>query len=226
MRKTCGKKMPLANNGNERGFCTLQIGHGRCGNGTCFGCGVKLRKVNSRPSVFKKGFGQCRNCWRKYVFDRRRLNGCHVMNRQTPGRAHIFPCGCSGTLPCSKGEANQFASATKRTWTCRVTKILLGSKDTSKRYGYKPIDQKTPHKVIRQLMAAKKCGRCRQPLAWNFTSGKQFGQTPNLHHDHETGKALHFVHSGAKCNPKDLQTRICELETEVKQLKDRLLKAA
>jgi hypothetical protein len=210
----CKKKMPLSKSGNERGFCARRLGHSyRCGNGTCFRCGVKLTKQNACPSVVKMGCGGCRQCAAEM---HREHGGCNPRNLQVPGNIHTFPCGCSGTLLISR-TSDRFACASpgrkSRTtqFSCRVAGILSASRRSAKKYGYEPIDPSTPHPVIRQMME-KNCVLCGEPLKWEFGLGK----TPHLHHDHDNGEIFGFAH--AKCNPQAGAKEVFRLKLEVKKL--------
>jgi hypothetical protein len=137
-----------------------------------------------------------------------------TFNFQKPGQFHEFPCGCSGILPKTRGESNVFAKAGQnhrtRSWICRIFSILRSAEYEAKKRGYKPIS--STHAEIRELMKSNKCWLCGNKLIWNFGRG----QTPHLHHDHETGEILGFTHP--RCNPRALQNEICRLKKRLDKL--------
>jgi len=203
MAKRCGKPVKVAKNGVKRGSCTNRAGHqGKHGNKTCSHCGVALTKENSHTSHLRNG-GWCKVRALEYA--------CEKYNRvprnvQRPGSFHTFTlCGCSGILP-PKGESNKFSQVA----SCRVSKILGVSQVAARKFGHTPIDIKTPHSVIRELMEEENCWRCSKPLSWEVGAGK----TPHLHHNHETGAIYGFTHP--HCNPQALEHRIDELEEQLK----------
>jgi hypothetical protein len=137
-----------------------------------------------------------------------------TFNFQKPGRFHKFPCGCVGILPKVRGESNIFAKAAQnhrtRSWVCRILGILRSAQYESRRRGYKPII--STHAEIRELMKSNKCWLCGNRLTWNLGRG----QTPHLHHDHETGEIHGFTHP--RCNPRALQNEICRLKKRLDKL--------
>jgi hypothetical protein len=219
MSNLCGKPMPKAKNGAERGTCTIprEISHSRHGNGTCCNCGNVLTSENSSPSLTSKGrkSGRCRPCNTTYERDRQ---GYTSENYQHPGQKHTFStCGCTGILPVRKDCSNEFAvrMKTKRGgFGCRVTQILNGSQACARRGGYKPVPRNTPHSVIRAMMANPYCERCGEVLRWSVILGCR---APHLHHDHETGEPLGFTHP--VCNPP-------AMAREIERLKGLLRKSA
>jgi hypothetical protein len=205
-KRKCGKPIRKAKNGADRGVCMRKPEHnGHCSSRTCLYCGIQFTKGNSVSNGF------CKDCNREQSRDWKRKHlGYQPMNRQTPGEFHTFPCGCSGVLPQERGTSNQFAiKVLKQGWACRVTAVLGGIRKQSERDGYKPIDLNTPHSVIRKMMQEKNCALCGEPLKWELGRGK----TPHLHHDHDTGQPIGFSHH--RCNPRALESRVRELETEV-----------
>jgi len=215
----CGKPIGLAKNGVDRGVCNRPAGHkGRNhGNGTCNMCGEKLTSKNASPSVVKYGSGTCRIC---ITENNRNEHGHNAMNRQTPGKLHTFPCGCSGTLP-KQGESSAFVVWFSPSYSCRVSRILRSSAREAREGGHVSINQDTPHSVIRQMMLNTECTVCGEKLDWTRLG---YGKTPHLDHDHATGTILGFTHP--KCNPLALQIRVRKLEEENKQLKQQLELAA
>jgi hypothetical protein len=199
-KELCGKPMPLAKNGNSRGFCTRPKSHrGRHGSGTCQGCGSSLAH----------GSGLCRKCSTIYS---RNWGGYAPRNHQHPNTHHKFPCGCEGILP-EKGRVNKFAYRVSHASACRVLSILGHTRHAADQHGYKPIDAATPHSVIRALMDEPLCERCRGPLDWtNLGAGK----TPHLHHNHETGEIYGFTHS--RCNSRAMEDTIDKLRRELEAL--------
>ena len=210
--RICGKKIPLARNGNDRGFCTRPIHSGHCSNKTCHGCGVKLTENNVTPGVWKQGAKVCRICRSIYYPNKRKYG---PRNLQIPGGRFTFnrgrTCNCSGHLPKHRGRSNLFVTWQSHHWYCRVGSIIQGSISGARRHGYKSIDKMTPHSVIRKLMRVRHCVLCGERLQWRVGRGK----TPHLHHDHQTGKIIGFTHP--KCNPLALERRVRELEAQVEQ---------
>ena len=131
------------------------------------------------------------------------------INIQFPGRPHMFPCGCSGIL---SDKSNKFTVVVSGRNKCRVARILGTSQRVAKRDGCAPINIKTPHSVIRELMEVKLCWLCKQPMDWVF--GKK--TTPHLHHDHKTGEIYGFTHP--RCNSEALEREIDELRKRIKEL--------
>jgi len=122
-----------------------------------------------------------------------------------------------------RGESNQFAKWHATTGAvCRIAGILSKSQTNAKAEDFMPINQNTPHSLIRQMMEAKNCILCGEPLKWEFGPGK----TPHLHHDHVTGEIYGFAH--AKCNPRAEAKEMFRLRAEVKKLHQEVqfLKAA
>jgi hypothetical protein len=139
---------------------------------------------------------------------------------KTPGKMWWFSCGCSGILP-QKGESNALVvwrgnGARRATWLCRVTQILVSGCAKGKERGYIAIKNNTPHALIRELMKANMCWRCKKPMKWIFKSG----QTPHLHHNHDTGKIYGFTHP--HCNPLALEHQIDEMRDEITRLRKQL----
>jgi hypothetical protein len=210
VRLLCGRPLPKARNGNDRGACAHPPGHFyRHGNNTCGGCGVRKTKRNSSLSHLRIGGAQCTQCITTY--NRKRL-GQKPRIIQTAGRAFTFPCGCTGIFP-KRGESNAFARWVANNWHCRAALLLRGSRTASRKWGYKPINLKTPHSAIRKLMGHKNCVCCGEPLRWVF--GK--GTTPHLHHNHKTGEMYGFAHP--KCNPLALERENERLREEIARLK-------
>jgi hypothetical protein len=211
--KLCGKPVPKAKNGSSRGRCTLTQGHrGQHGSESCFLCGVHLAFQNSNSAHIHKGrrSGWCRPCATK---DQQKRWGWKPRNVQHIGQTHRCPCGCSGVLPKTLGNANQFVLTVGGRFICRVSQILNNSQGASKRDGYQPIPLDTPHSIVRKMMAEPNCERCGEPLSWEFGLGK----TPHLHHDHETGEPLGFTHP--VCNPNAMEDEIDRLRKENRRLK-------
>lgn len=76
MTELCGKPISKAKNGADRGACTKVKGHvGTHGSETCSDCGQLLVLENARPSVVKKGCGDCRRCYKLRREKRRRAAG-------------------------------------------------------------------------------------------------------------------------------------------------------
>lgn len=202
--------MPKANNGNSRGLCHREKGHsGKCGNITCFQCGIPLTKKNSAPSMFTMGAGDCRSC---RIRKQRYRQGHNARRFQIPESKYTFACGCTGILP-KKFESNKFAiGLTSGGFGCRLTRILNASQRNSERDGGKPMDINTPHTFIRTLMKKSNCVICDKLLRWEIGTGK----TPHLHHDHITGGIIGFSHG--VCNPKALEKEILLLRKKVEEL--------
>jgi hypothetical protein len=221
-KRVCGAPMPKASNGADRGTCTKPFGHGRRqgasrhGNNTCPTCGVVKTKENSFQNYISRHGAVCRNC--RYV-SRRERYGFKPRNSQRPGEIHRFPCGCEAVLPQKKGQSNFFAmfnsgwAGTSGTWSCRVSNLLANQRNSAEERGYRGADADIPHSVIRKMMREKNCVLCGEPLVWKL----KIGQTPHLHHDHETGEQIGFSHS--KCNPLALQKEVDRLKKENARLK-------
>ena len=208
MRK-CNKITKTITGGKRTGLCARTLGHkGRCANNFCSVCGV-LPKITS---------GRCRSCDLKYQRDRRRATGCLPMNVQNSGELHTFPCGCTGVLPQKGAPPNKFAGSrgNGRSFLCRISQIITTSETHARIGGYKPIHRGIPHAAIRLLMEETDCERCGEPLVWEFGRGK----TPNLHHDHDTGKLFGFTHH--HCNPRALEDQIERQRAEIERLKIKL----
>ena len=177
---------------------------------TCSSCDHPLTNENAPPSIVEYGSGNCTACERNY-----RKTKYKQPDRvyQELGRHHVFPCGCSGTLPLTRTSPNMFALMGGISFVCRVSHIIQSSQDTAKRNGYVPIPKSTPHQVIRDLMEKPDCVCCGTPLNWVF------GQrtTPHLHHHHETGEIFGFSHP--RCNSRALELEIERLRAEIKKLK-------
>jgi hypothetical protein len=210
--KKCNKPMPKAKNGKSRGRCRHPFNHHwKCGNRTCPDCGVLLNKGNTTSSTLS-GINKSGTCLRCANARRQRMYGRKAINIQKPRRKHTFPCGCSGYLTAF-GGANKFSvNHGTSNFGCRVSFMLLGSRKAARLYGYVPIDPKTPHHVIRNLMEEPNCERCGEPLRWEFG----YGKTPHLHHDHETDEVYGFTHPW--CNPRALQREIDKLKKENRKL--------
>lgn len=216
--------MPKASNGADRGTCIKSPGHMHRGsiwhgNNTCPVCGVLKTKQNASPrNLFVRG-DKCRKCC---TDTSRSWGGYKPRNAQRPGEIHKFLCGCEGVLPQKEGQSNFFASAKgedkrnckrKRAWICRVSGLLNVQRQHAKKHGHRAADANTPHSVIREMMRAKNCILCGEPLVWKL----KIGQTPHLHHDHETGEQIGFSHF--KCNTWALQKEVDRLKKENTRLK-------
>ena len=114
---------------------------------------------------------------------------------QIPGEPHIFPCGCRGVLPLHTGESNLFACGIGRTFSCRISQILVSSNHWARQLKHVPVNRKTPHSLIRRMMGRPNCVLCGGPLSWSVF---RTGETPALHHNHGTGEIYGFTHS--QCN--------------------------
>lgn len=215
--KLCGKPMPKAKNGVDRGVCTRIKGHafGNHGNRTCTVCGDPLSSLNAKPSVADKGCGMCRVC--NSQWHRARL-GLIERNNQRLGAFHKFPCGCSGVLPEKREHANMFVVRASKTGSfgCRVSSIIYGSQASAKRDGHLPIPKDTPHYVIRAMMSEPNCWLCDEAMCWAWAIPLGVRQ-PHLHHDHDTGEIHGFTHP--VCNPRAMQR-------EIERLKGLLRKSA
>jgi hypothetical protein len=162
---------------------------------------------------------ECRSCSSVYhrEYYLRRTPNSHRYPRQHPNQNHTFACGCAGILP-ARSTANQFACwNTDGRFGCRITRILSSSANKAKERGHQPIPSDTPHSIIRALMLEPNCERCHQPLSWDFGLNK----TPHLHHDHQTGKPLGFVHP--RCNPQAMEDEIDRQRDEIASLRSRLV---
>jgi hypothetical protein len=139
------------------------------------------------------------------------------MNYQHPGKRHTFPCGCTGILPNIVGKTRQSNWLARpcglQGWACRVHFIIKSSLHLARAYGHKPINSNTEHSIIRKMMKAKKCWRCKEPLKWKMGLGK----TPHLHHSHKTGEILGFT--CPRCNPRMLEYEVDKLRKYVQRLK-------
>jgi len=210
-KELCGKRLPKAANGADRGFCTRQGAHiGRHGNNTCYTCGTNLTVKNSSPS-----HRQCRKCINDFRRELWQRQGRSPRNLQIPGSKHVFPCGCSGFLP-SRGKSNKFAARSGRAWSCRVLHILHSSLHSAKENKHKPVDQGLSHSVIRKMMEESDCWRCHKSLVWKLGLGK----TPHLHHNHNTGEIYGFTHP--RCNPNVLEQEVDELREELFRLQKKV----
>lgn len=212
----CGGQMPKAKNGSDRGTCTERPKHhGKHGNETCSGCGIRLTVKTARPSLIRnkrRRSGLCRKCSTSNYQQIRRQLGIPIRKWQQPGKRHTFSCGCTGILP-QIGDSNKFAIGNDRNFYCRIRAILNSSRGAAKKKRYRPISPSTPHTTIRELMEKSKCQRCRRPLSWRVLGP---GRTPHLHHDHATGKIHGFTHF--HCNNG-------ALEQEIERLKKKLSRA-
>jgi hypothetical protein len=143
----CNKPMPAAKNGKSRGTCTRNRGHnGYHANSTCPDCGIPLTQKNAKPSVVRVGNGKCNNCnrlWQRFNY------GYNPLNTQTPESEHVFPCGCSGTLPQQKCS-NKFAVSVRDKFWCRISRTLVGLYHKAKDRGHSPVPLDTPHDIIRE----------------------------------------------------------------------------
>ena len=100
-------------------------------------------------------------------------------NRQ---RSTCIPCG-GGSVCVHKKQKS----------TCRVCDLLGWakgyisiSKYQAKRFGY-TAPKITADELVALISYSKKCCGCEEPLYWS-------GQTPCLHHNHETGNVIGFAH--------------------------------
>jgi hypothetical protein len=217
----CKKQIRPAVNGASRGFCAKQKGHkSLCGNSTCVNCGIHLTKNNRNHN--KNWLHICSDCfrirYRKYNRTQRDRLGSKPQNCGTANTSHTFSCGCSGVLP-DIGKSNAFAvraSKTKSQWSCRIAKVLAASQFAAARKNHVPINLKTPHHIIRDMMD-NPCVHCREPINWKILG---MGKTPHLDHDHDTGEINGFSHS--KCNPHAMRHEIERLKEEIKKLKQKL----
>jgi NAD-dependent SIR2 family protein deacetylase len=209
-KKLCGKPMPKAKNGADRGICTVVNLHSRCGNNTCPHCGVTLTENNHWSSQVYKGrrSGMCKSC--KLNFQRIK-NGSIPKNYQFLGKKHIFPCGCAALLPRTK-RSTKYVVYTGSGFVCRISTILKASKASARKRGHTAIPINTSHTAIRELMNNRKCERCARAMSW--TIGDVL-TTPHLHHDHETGEIYGFTHP--KCNPLAMQREIIRLKKLLKE---------
>lgn len=183
--------------GAERGVCFRPFGHsGPCSSDLCIACGSCVKIWSSR----------CRSCHNFLQTRRRRESGEQKMNFQSPGRHHVFPCGCQGVLPEKPGLSNLFALYITCGWGCRITRILSSSRHNARKHGYKPADSTTSHDVIIK-MGDKPCVHCGEVFDWSECGP---GKTPHLDHDHETGKINGFSH--AVCNPQAMKREIERLK--------------
>jgi len=209
MTRLCGKRVTKAKNGKARGRCTRVFKHRCvCANDTCTSCGVRKTKNNTFLSHVKSGM--CKEC--VHV----QCGSLSYRSKRMPGQSYKFRCGCEGILP-RLGRSNILAVALgEGKYYCRVSRIIHCSEFASKRKHIVPISKSTPHRIIRKMMASKVCVLCEKPLRWTIGAG----QTPHLHHDHETGEILGFAHH--RCNPLDLKPVIRRLLEENLRLKNML----
>ena len=197
----CGKLLETKT-GGLRGKCVRPFNHhGLHGNSLCYHCGVV-------PKIPDGKHGVCLSCHNINVKKRRDRP---PLNVQILGASHTFPCGCSGILPKNNGEQSLFAITADNGYSCRVSCIISSSRVNARGGNFAPVNPKTPHFKIREMMQNEKCWRCQSPMSWNLGRGL----TPHLHHDHETGEAIGFTHP--RCNPR-------LLEHEVEKLKAILIK--
>lgn len=223
--KRCGKPIKPAKNGVDRGVCTKPPGHkNHHGNGTCPLCGIKLTSRNTSPSHFRRGSGMCRKCSLACLQKSRRLRNVSPRNFQVRGQLYTFICGCSVVLP---EHSNRFVIVRKphkphrshKSSECRVSQILSTSNNSARKYGYTSIEPSTPHHAIHKMMEEPLCWRCRKPLGWDLAIEK--GETPHLHHNHDTGEIYGFVHP--RCNSKALEHEIDELKDRIREQEARIL---
>ncbi len=99
-----------------------------------------------------------------------------------------YQCGDCGTGGCEHGR--------RRPSRCRICKplnwakyILQGLNRKAKKKGHVQANG-TPEEVVR-LSSTPDCYACWMPLNW---SGQGPTETPHLHHNHENGEILGFVH--------------------------------
>src|SRR6266849_779974 len=154
--KKCGKPVKAARNGVDRGKCTNLAGHtGVHSSNTCRLCGIVLTAENLYPSWRGRNGGSCISCARAYSDEQWRQKtplGFLIRTVRIPGEIYTLSCGCSGIWP-SLGTSNLFVVTSRnKRWTCRIAKILNSSKVSAIKHQYVPIDSKTPHSVIRQMM--------------------------------------------------------------------------
>jgi len=88
--------------------------------------------------------------------------------------------------------------------------------EAAEKKDHAPIDLKTPHSLIRELMKAELCWRCKRPLKWTLGMGK----TPHLHHSHTSGEIFGFTHP--HCNPLALEHEIDELRQRIAELEQEM----
>jgi hypothetical protein len=156
----------------------------------CPTCGAVKTEKNTSPSHMRSGY--CRVCDR----DKHRVTSKYKPKRiQHPEALHVFYCGCAGVLP-ARGKTNKLAVPCGKGFGCRIAHILRHSRAMAQERGYVPVSKDTSHQAIREMMRNENCILCQNPLLWIFKAGK----TPHLHHNHETGEALGFVHN--QCNTK------------------------
>lgn len=131
-----------------------------------------------------------------------------------PHKRSRYDCRkCGGTSLCAHDKRRHSC------WECspltRIQGLLSASKSSAKTRGYKP-PHITAQEYLNLLRSSKVCAACGEPL--NADSRR-----PHLHHNHDTGEVLGFVHSFCnnaegylrKIRPKALKQYMLTLFPEI-----------
>lgn len=170
--KECGGS-EICEHKRERSKCK-ECGGGNlcehnCIRGRCKECGGSQICEHSRRRT------QCKECGGSEICAHNRMRNACVE--------------CDGSQVCDHKRIKY------QCWLCSPARyakeiLRLGAR-TAKKRGYAPPDI-TPEKLVKLLSMSKRCALCSGLLNWT-------GKRPALlHHNHETGRVIGFVHS--RCN--------------------------
>jgi hypothetical protein len=143
-----------------------------------------------------------------------------MSDRQIPGQSFTFKCGHQAMLPATKGEGNNAAywrkSRTEMSsnWGCRpcnvqllrevrntpigwARTILWQAKANAKKYGIARPNI-TVEDFIELAQTTTHCSACGHQLPALTYRKKKCSERRQLHHNHETGEVIGFVHN--HCN--------------------------
>lgn len=150
----------------------------------CGGSGVCVHRRLRKDCVECGGSGIC-----EHKRHRRYCKECEGSQVCIHKRIRAQCKECIGSQVCTHGRIKLFC------WLCDPTgyakHLLRCAASEAKTQVHAPIDA-TPEQIVALRQNANSCALCCKPLAWDFQ------KPPSLHHNHETGKVIGFVHG--KCN--------------------------